>query len=171
MRMTRSQQFALRAMDAIHPLIKQPDDFKKEYLSRAKSFPALVMQSGLVQATGFLLAKSQPPDEAKQKTATPVQMLVPASQPQDSATISAAKAPIAKHDAYAAYAKSLAGVLGCSDATALHDKATGHDLVEYRQLTRDALQAATYLRRYAQIELRVAPAAPTVVTVAEAKES
>ncbi len=171
MRMTRSQQFALRAMEAIHPLTKQPDDFKKEYLSRAKSFPALVMQSGLVQATGFLLAKSQPPDEAKQKPITPKQVPVPASQPQDSATISVVKAPIAKHDAYAAYAKSLAGVLGCSDVKALHDKATEHDPIDYRQLTRDALQAAAYLRRYAQIELRVEPVVPTIVTDAEAKES
>ncbi len=171
MRMTRSQQFALRAMEAIHPLTGQPDDFKKEYLSRAKSFPALVMQSGLVQATGFLLAKSQPPDEAKQKPITPKQAFVPVSQPQDSATKSAAKAPIAKHDAYAAYAKSLAGVLGCSNAKALHDKATGHDPIDYRQLTRDALQAASYLRRYAQIELRVDPIVPAVAPAADAKDS
>ncbi len=143
MRMTRSQRFAIRAMGEIAAFseglkaegkAETAKTLKKDYLTRANSFPALVMQSGLVQSTGFLIAKSQTSNDAH-------------SDEQESSA--------KKHEAYSAYALSLAKVLGCDSIGTLHDEAIGQSgTADYRQLTRDVLQAATHLRCYAQIELR-----------------
>lgn len=156
MSMTRSQRFAVRAMREIAALRarmqaqsasgkpEQAKTLARDYLTRARGFPALVMQSGLVQATGFLLAKSQSGGDTDGKRAAPDRHDAPG-----------------KHDAYAAYAASLARVLGYADAAALHAQAVGgdapgdaHRQTDYRQLTRDVLHAASHLRRYAQIELK-----------------
>ncbi len=156
--MTRSQRFAVLAMREIAALrariqaqrasgkAEQARTLAKDYLTRSRGFPALVMQSGLVQATGFLIAKSQPGGDADGKRDVPGKHNAPGKH--DAA---------GKHDAYAAYAASLARVLGHADAAALHAQAVGgdeHEAVDYRQLTRDVLHAASHLRRYAQIELK-----------------
>lgn len=139
MRMTRNQRFAVEAMRAITAFSESlksksdADALRKDYLTRAKGFPAMVMQSGLVQSIGFLVAKSWPGDD----------------KPGDQ------RDPSKKHDAYAHYAQSLARVLAYEQIEALHRHAIGLDSApDYRQLTRDVLLAATHLRRYAQIELR-----------------
>lgn len=152
MRMTRNQRFAVEAMRAItafsESLGNKPDAdmLRKDYLTRAKGFPAMVMQSGLVQAIGFLVAKSTPAD----------------------ATQGDHPVPSKKHDAYAHYATSLARVLACQRIETLHRQAIGLDAApDYRQLTRDVLLAATHLRRYAQIELTTEKAARPEGTRAE----
>ena len=142
--MTRNQHFAVRAMRAVTAFseslkdTRDADALRKDYLTRAKGFPAMVMQSGLVQSIGFLVAKSTSGD-AKQG---------------DEADASK------KHEAYAHYARSLADVLPDMDIETLHRYAIGGDgAPDYRQLTRDVLLAATHLRRYAQIELKIDAAA------------
>lgn len=142
--MTRNQRFAVEAMRAVTAFSESlqgkanADALRKDYLTRAKGFPAMVMQSGLVQTIGFLVAKSTSGDAKQADQADPSK----------------------KHEAYAHYASSLARVLGYTRIDALHRHAIGgDDAPDYRQLTRDVLLAATHLRRYAQIELKTDAAA------------
>ena len=97
-----------------------PPHLQKEYKTRAHSFPAMVMQSGLTQALGFLRAKSQGE-------------LGPA---------------------YRAYAQGIAAVLDRPGADALHQESITAELPQYRRLTREVLEVAILIRRFAQIELR-----------------
>lgn len=142
--MTRNQRFAVEAMRTVTAFseslkdTRDADALRKDYLTRAKGFPAMVMQSGLVQSIGFLVAKSTPGDPKQGEQADPSK----------------------KHDAYAHYAASLARVLACESINTLHRHAIGEaGAPDYRQLTRDVLLAATHLRRYAQIELKTDAAA------------
>jgi len=53
---TRDQKFANAAIKRIKTLKSEE---QKDYKSTAQSFPALLMQSGLAQAVGFLSAKNK----------------------------------------------------------------------------------------------------------------
>lgn len=57
MSQTRGQRMARIALDKVREADKDKA-FAKKYRSRAMGFPAMVMQSGLAQALGFLQAKS-----------------------------------------------------------------------------------------------------------------
>lgn len=60
---TRSQRYATAAYGKVTDLKKaaQGDDhLRKEYGALALSFPVLVLQAGLAQACGFVLAKQRP---------------------------------------------------------------------------------------------------------------
>lgn len=120
MSQTRTQRYAGRAMAHVRGIADGPPQLQKEYKTRAHSFPAMVMQSGLTQALGFLRAKSQGSHGAQ---------------------------------AYAAYAKGIAEVLDKPSAKALHQESVDADLPQYRRLTREVLDAAILIRRFAQIEL------------------
>lgn len=56
-RRTRDQRMAGTALTRVQEAATDPA-FRKKYRSRAMSFPAMVLQAGLAQSTGFLLAKS-----------------------------------------------------------------------------------------------------------------
>ena len=53
---TRTQKFAGKAMERIKAVAPAN---RKEYKSRADSFPTMVLQSGLTQALGFHLGKGE----------------------------------------------------------------------------------------------------------------
>lgn len=55
---TRAQVDLQRAAEAISALGRQSDGVKKNYLSRVKEFPALVMTVGLAQALAFSTEKA-----------------------------------------------------------------------------------------------------------------
>lgn len=55
---THQQQYANRAWDAIAAQKSQP--LAADYKRQADHFPALVLQAGLAQALGFMLAKAKP---------------------------------------------------------------------------------------------------------------
>ncbi|ADI14785.1 type III-B CRISPR module-associated protein Cmr5 [Truepera radiovictrix] len=55
---TRAQADLKRAAEAISSLQRQSDGVKKNYLSRVKQFPALVMTVGLAQALAFSAEKA-----------------------------------------------------------------------------------------------------------------
>jgi CRISPR-associated protein Cmr5 len=55
---TRAQQDLIRAVESIRPLQGQGKGMKKNYLSRVKQFPALVMTVGLAQALAFSAEKA-----------------------------------------------------------------------------------------------------------------
>lgn len=52
---TRTQHYAEKALNKIEAIKKT--DYAKEYKSRSDSFSVMVMQAGLAQAVGFMLAK------------------------------------------------------------------------------------------------------------------
>lgn len=56
-RQTRDQRMAGKALERVKAAAKDAA-FAKKYRSRVMGFPALVLQSGLAQAVGFLRAKS-----------------------------------------------------------------------------------------------------------------
>ncbi len=120
MSQTRTQRYAGRAMAHVRRIADDPPQLQKEYKTRAHSFPAMVMQSGLTQALGFLRAKSQGNHGS---------------------------------EAYRAYAKGIADVLDKRGADALHEESITAELPHYRRLTREVLEAAILIRRFAQIEL------------------
>lgn len=143
MSQTRTQRFAGVAMAQVrmaaegqagrHGRMTGEDlsNYRKKYKARAESFPAMLMQSGLTQAFGFLLGKAQIP-EGKSTKVDPI--------------------------AYAAYAETLAAVVRGkatqNGARELHRTAIESDLNGYRRLTREVLEAAILVRRFAQIELK-----------------
>lgn len=122
---TRTQKFALRA----YPLVEKQSnnqqgdeiDSKKlasKYRTLALTFPNMILQSGLSQATGFLLAKNKPE--------------------------------------HIAYLNDLANVMKDHQHTgdALHRQVIESQVDEYRQLTRHALEASSWLKRYTQALLK-----------------
>lgn len=52
---TRTQHYAEVSLKKINEI--KGKDISKEYKSRSDNFPVMVMQSGLAQAVGFMLAK------------------------------------------------------------------------------------------------------------------
>ncbi|MBS0212720.1 MAG: type III-B CRISPR module-associated protein Cmr5 [Proteobacteria bacterium] len=57
MTQTRTQRMARLALERVQQAAKDKE-FAKKYKPRAMSFATMVMQSGLAQAAGFLMAKS-----------------------------------------------------------------------------------------------------------------
>lgn len=122
---TRTQKFALRA----YPLVEKQSNNQQgndaenkklasKYRTLALTFPNMILQSGLSQATGFLLAKKNPE--------------------------------------HIAYLNDLANVMKDHQHTGdeLHRQVIQSQLDEYLQLTRHALEASSWLKRYTQALLK-----------------
>lgn len=122
---TRTQKFALRA----YPLVEKQSNNQQgndveskklasKYRTLALTFPNMILQSGLSQATGFLLAKGK--------------------------------------DEHTAYLNDLARVMadGLADGASLHQHTINSQVGEYQQLTRRALDASAWLKRYTQALLK-----------------
>lgn len=107
---TRDQKYAKAAFPKI--TAQKNGAAEKGYRTVALGFPVMILQSGLVQATGFLLAKNG-----------------------------------AEHQAYL---RDLADILGFGSGDKLHDAVVRSQLAEYQLLTRKALEAAAWLKRYTQ---------------------
>ncbi|GHU35365.1 hypothetical protein AGMMS50256_30440 [Betaproteobacteria bacterium] len=60
---TRTQQYALKAIDKIdaikNALNESEEEVRKDYGDLALNFPVMVLQSGLAQTSGFVLAKKR----------------------------------------------------------------------------------------------------------------
>ncbi len=126
---TRSRQHAANAHACVSAVASQA--YASKYRALALSFPIMVLQSGLAQATGFLQAKSSDNNE------------------------------------YQRYLSDLAGVLGYDNGPALYDAVIASDLPTYQQLTRQALDASGWLKRYAQALLQEDAPAPTTTEGAQ----
>lgn len=122
---TRTQLFALTAYPRVEEQSKNQQghdvDRKKlatKYRTLALTFPNTILQSGLSQATGFLLAKGNPE--------------------------------------HTAYLNDLAQVManGLADGAGLHQRTINSEVGEYQQLTRRALEASAWLKRYTQALLK-----------------
>lgn len=121
---TRQQGFACRAYDCIETQ-KKESSFP-DYKSAAFSLPTFILQNGLVQATGFLLAKGR--TDLLEDLAKTLDF-----KPKPDADKSKSEAEAEKH-------------LG----EALHLAIVNSDTRHYQMLTRNSLEAAAWLRRYLQ---------------------
>lgn len=105
---TRGQRMAGVALARVEAVAGNTG-LRKEYKTRALGFPALVMQSGLAQAVGFLRAKGNN-----------------------------------------GYLDDLAAVMTKKDAAGLHATIIHAPMLDYRFLTREALDAAGWIKRFSQ---------------------
>lgn len=106
----RTQDLAKSA----YPLVSsmQGASFEAKYRTLALTFPTMIMQNGLSQAIGFLMAKDK--EEHRE---------------------------ILSH---------IAKLLNCLNGKALHEIILKSNITEYQLLTRRAIDAASWLKRYTQ---------------------
>ena len=110
----RTQKYAQAAYPKVAQMQKCP--IEAEYRTLALSFPTMIMQSGLAQAIGFLMAKDK--DEHRE---------------------------LLHH---------IAELMGFQDAKQMHAVVLESDLKQYQLLTRKALDACSWLKRYTQALLK-----------------
>ena len=107
----RTQKYA----EIAYPLVEaiQGNEIEAKYRTLALNFPTMILQSGLAQAIGFLMAKNE---------AHHIQLL-----------------------------QHLAKLLGYQDNTEqLHEDVRQFDITKYQLLTRKAIEASSWLKRYTQ---------------------
>jgi CRISPR-associated protein Cmr5 len=97
--------------------------FKESYGSLAYRLPGMILQNGLAQATGFLLAKAKEEHRAILADLTDVMRK--------------------------------GGATRAADGKALHQAVIGADLEQTLRLTRAALEASGWIKRYVQGALGV----------------
>ena len=108
---------------------RRKEAWKKQYGALAHKLPGMILQNGLAQATGFLLAKGKGN-----------------RSPEHLALLGDLNAVL--HAAGAVPA-------GTADGSALHDLIIGSDLTDTMHLTRRSLEASAWIKRYVQGVLRV----------------
>ena len=117
----RTHVVASRAYDQVQARRNHPDE--KAYGALAHKLPGMILQNGLAQATGFLLAKGKAEHLALLNDLNAV--------------------------------LRVAGVSTADDGAALHQAILASDLTQTLRLTRRALEASGWLKRYVQGVLRV----------------
>ena len=107
----RTQKYA----EIAYPLVQavKNSDIEAKYRTLALNFPTMILQSGLAQAIGFLMAKNE---------AHHIRLL-----------------------------QHLAQLLDYQDNTnQLHEDVRQFDITQYQLLTRKAIEASSWLKRYTQ---------------------
>ena len=112
----RTQKYAQAAYPMVVEIQNSAGTLETNYRSVALNFPTMIMQSGLAQAIGFLMAKNK---EEHQK--------------------------LLSH---------LAELLGFKSSEELHQEVLKSELKQYQLLTRQALDASSWLKRYTQALLK-----------------
>ncbi|WP_342651894.1 type III-B CRISPR module-associated protein Cmr5 [Vibrio metschnikovii] len=100
----------------------------KKYATLVHKLPAMILQNGLAQATGFLLSKSEEHHKALLEDLTAVFKQVDAK---------------------------LANIADDDKGKALHNEIIQSDLHQIMRMTREALEIAGWLRRYVQGVLKI----------------
>lgn len=121
--MIRSHRVATAAYQCVENRCHEPS--KKKYGAIAHKLPGMILQNGLAQATGFLLAKG-------------------ASAPEHLMLLDDLNAVL-----------RAGGTLDVPGREALHQRIIGADLAQTLKLTRAALEASGWIKRYVQGVLRV----------------
>ncbi len=107
---------------------KEKRELEAEYRTQALNLPTMILQSGLAQAVGFLMAKSKIGNEG-------------------SAT--------AKQKAFQILLGHLENLLNKNlNGESLNQVILKSNITEYQTLTRNALEASSWLKRYTQALLR-----------------
>ena len=117
----RTHKVARAAYERVAAPARKDAEYRKKYAALAHKLPGMILQNGLAQATGFLVAKAG--DE---------------------------------HFALLddlCFVMSQAGVVGPNDR--LHETVIGADVRQTMRLTRSALDASGWIKRYVQGVLRV----------------
>lgn len=125
---TREQQRAALAYETIAAMDALAAEFKTKYGSLCLKMPAMLQQNGLCQAISFY--------EAKAGGASP------------------------ETDERARYLRDLsrlALVANAADSSVLASRARNDELDAYLQLSREVMQCAVWLKRYAEAVLKVKP--------------
>lgn len=127
---SRNQIIAQTAYQQVAKLEESGDEkLNKSYATIVHKLPAMILQNGLPQATGFLLSKA-PSEDAH---ATLLKHLLGAFQTID------------------------ADFKAIQDREAFHKKIIGSDLKQIMNYTREALEIFGWLRRYVQGVLKRGP--------------
>lgn len=121
--MIRSHRVATAAYQCVEA--RHSEANKQKYGAIAHKLPGMILQNGLAQATGFLLAKA---------SSAPEHLLLL----DDLNTVLRA-----------------GGALNVADGAAVHQAVIGADLAKTLKLTRAALEASGWIKRYVQGVLRV----------------
>ncbi|MDO4699979.1 MAG: type III-B CRISPR module-associated protein Cmr5 [Moraxella sp.] len=130
----RTQDYAKKAYPLVDKMYTNKDacDYKKkreleaEYRTQALNLPTMIMQSGLSQTVGFLLAKSKSDNPNKTK-------------------------PMAFKKILEHLTILLSDEIGDND---LNNVVIQSDITQYQLLTRKAIEASSWLKRYTQALLR-----------------
>jgi len=123
--LTRGQRRAHAACECVREVEKNGDkEYSGKYLTFARKFPSLIQSCGLVQAVAFALARSKAAND-----------------------IGAANE---KKGPYEEVVKALAKIMGLSSLEKLQSDCQLAEVPEYLRLSRDALDAANWLKRYAE---------------------
>ena len=126
----RTHAVAGAAYERVEAHHGKPKEYRKAYGALAHKLPGMILQNGLAQATGFLLAKGKSEHQALLEDLN--------------AVLRAAGAVPATTDEGRA-----------SDGPALHDRVIRSDLTGTMNLTRRSLEASAWIKRYVQGVLRV----------------
>lgn len=121
--MIRTQKYASLAYPMVSAIKGRPVEAK--YRTLALTFPTMIMQSGLAQAVGFLMAKGK--DE---------------------------------HQTMLEHVAQLLEYQGTDTVKKMHADILASELSDYQRLTRNALEATSWLKRYTQAMLESKPANP-----------
>ena len=109
-------------------------ELEAEYRTQALNLPTMIMQSGLSQTVGFLLAKSKSENESDNESDNP------------NKTKPMAFKKILEH-----LTELLKDEIGNSH---LNDVVIESNITQYQLLTRKAIEASSWLKRYTQALLR-----------------
>ncbi len=117
----RIHRVAIAAFSAVEA--RAQESFKKKYGAVAHKLPGMILQNGLAQATGFLLAKGEPEHKALLDDLTQVMQR--------------------------------SGVTTAHNRDQLHQEIIAANLQQTIRLTRQALEASSWIKRYVQGTLRI----------------
>lgn len=106
----RTHDYAKQAYLLVESI--KDSEIEAKYRTLALNFPIMIMQSGLAQAIGFLMAKNK-----------------------------------AEHQKLLLH---VANLLNKKDDKVLHDEILSSDITQYQLLTRKALDASGWLKRYTE---------------------
>ncbi|MFA7241730.1 MAG: type III-B CRISPR module-associated protein Cmr5 [Sulfuricellaceae bacterium] len=134
---SRSHLVAQAAYNRVEARQALSQKTKKAYGALAHKFPILILQNGLAQATGFLLAKGKE-EHPKEKEAHPKEKKEHLALLEDIAQV-----------------LRETGEDACRDATALHRAVIEADMATTMHLTRRALEASSWIKRYVQGVLEI----------------
>jgi len=124
----RSQIVATAAFERINSRkTNNSTEENKKYATIVHKLPAMILQNGLAQATGFLLAKNEDHHKELLKDLTSV------------------------------FKQVNANLKNIADGEALHGEIIQSDLYQIMRMTREALEIAGWLRRYVQGILKIGP--------------
>ncbi|WP_127958217.1 type III-B CRISPR module-associated protein Cmr5 [Serratia microhaemolytica] len=121
----RNQTIASAAFARINARKENRKEENKKYGTLVHKLPAMILQNGLAQTTGFLLAKNEAHHQAL------------------------------LDDLIAVFKKVDANLANITDGEALHGEIIQSDLYQIMRLTRNALDIAGWLRRYVQGVLKI----------------